>query len=83
MSFSTPYESAICIIGVKYLFASVSQQGDVDLSKSTSISWFFSPFHVTELRVDGATEDFTSNVSEFGCLIRELKDFGWAYECEI
>ena len=45
-------------------FIDISNKWDVDRSKSTLISGFFGPFHVAEMWIDGAADDFTVDLSE-------------------
>ncbi len=66
-----------------YLFINVSNKWDVNGAESSFGSWFFGPFHMTEMRINGASDNFTANLSESFGLVWEVDDFGWADECEI
>ncbi len=61
----------------------VSNQWNINLSQTSLISWFLSPFHMTEMRIDRATNNFTIVLSELFSFLGEVNDFGWTYKCEI
>lgn len=59
-------------------FIDIGDKWDIDRSKSALISGFFGPFHVAEMRIDGAADDFAVDLSESFGLFGEIDNLCWA-----
>ena len=64
-------------------FIDVGDKWDIDRSEPTLISGFFGPFHMAEMGVDWASDNFAVNLSEGLGFIGEFNNFCWANESKI
>ena len=64
-------------------FFDIGDKWNIDGSKSTLISGFFGPFHMAEMGVYWASDNFAVNLSEGLSFIGELNNLCWTNESKI
>lgn len=66
-----------------YLLGNVGNEGDVHLAEATNLLVLLGVLHVSEVGVDGGTDDLATDLSEGLCLVTELNDLSRADEGEV
>ena len=61
----------------------ITQHRDRHWSKTALVSGLLGVLHVSEVRVDGATDELSVQLLELSLLVIELTDFSWAHKGEI
>ena len=70
-------------VGFGDLLFGVGEERDVNVAESPVGSRFLGVFHVAEVWIDGAADDFAAHFPEELGLVRELDDLGGADEGEV
>ena len=65
------------------LVAQIGEHWDGHLAKTSLLSVLLGPLLVGKVGVDGAGDNLAVEGIEFGLLVRELNDLGWAHESEV
>lgn len=65
------------------LLGNISDHGDVHLAETTLLAVLLGVLHVSELGVDGGTDDLSTNLSESLGSVRVLNDLSGAHESEV
>lgn len=58
-------------------FIDVCNKWDIDFTQTSLFSWFFSPFHMTEVGINRATNNLAVDISELLGFLGEINNLSW------